>query len=340
MTDIEPYLSKCEEVKNLTLFDSFVKAAPKIETKQRVVCMISGGSDSDIMLDIFAKLDVAKKVIYLFFDTGIESEATKKHLDYLENKYGIEIERVKAIVPVPLGCRKYGVPFWNKYVSEMIERLQRHGFKWEDKPFDELYAQYPKCKIALMWWCNENANGAKSRFNISHERGLKEYMTAYPPTFRISNKCCKGAKKDNAKKYLTAYNADLSVLGIRKDEGGIRSTAYKNCFTLAKDGEAWDSYRPIFWYTDKDKEEYEALFGVIHSACYSEYGLKRTGCAGCPFGKNFEKELEIIQTYEPKLYNAVNKIFGDSYEYTRNYLKFRGEKKNDSIRISQSVVEI
>lgn len=333
MIDIEPYLSKCEEAQNLTLFDSFVKAEPKIETKQRIVCMISGGSDSDIMLDIFVKLDAAKKVKYLFFDTGIECEATKKHLDYLENKYGIEIERVKAIVPVPHGCRKYGVPFWNKYVSEMIERLQRHGFKWEDEPFDELYAQYPKCKIALMWWCNENVNGAKSRFNISHERGLKEYMTAYPPTFRISNKCCKGAKKDNAKKYLTAYNADLSVLGIRKDEGGIRSTAYKNCFTVAKDGEAWDSYRPIFWYTDKDKEEYEALFGVIHSACYSEYGLKRTGCAGCPFGKNFEKELEIIQTHEPKLYNAVNKIFGDSYEYTRNYLKFRGEMKNDSIRI-------
>jgi hypothetical protein len=61
----------------------------------------------------------------------------------------------------------------------------------------------------------------------------------------------------------------------------------------------------------------------MHSACYSEYGLCRTGCAGCPFGKDFEKELEIIENYEPKLYKAVNKIFGESYAYTRGFLEFR-----------------
>lgn len=330
MTEFEELLCKCEEAKNLTLFDSFVKTAPKIETKERIICFVSGGADSDVVVDIFAKLDSEKKVRYVFFDTGIECEATKKHLDYIESKYGIKIERIKALVPVPLGCRKYGVPFWNKYVSEMIERLQRYGFQWENKSFDELYEQYPKCKVALMWWCNENANGAKSYFNISHERGLKEYMTAHPPKFRISSKCCKGAKKDNAKKYLSEHKADLSVLGLRKAEGGIRRTSYTSCFTPAKDGEAWDSYRPIFWYSDKDKEEYEILFGVTHSDCYSNYGLKRTGCAGCPFGKNFEAELEVIREYEPKLYGAVNKIFGESYEYTRNYLRFREDLKNES----------
>lgn len=58
------------------------------------------------------------------------------------------------------------------------------------------------------------------------------------------------------------------------------------------------------------------------SKCYTEYGLKRTGCAGCPFGRDFEYELEVIQKYEPKLYKAVNNIFGDSYEYTRKYREF------------------
>lgn len=47
--------------------------------------------------------------------------------------------------------------------------------------------------------------------------------------------------------------------------------------------------------------------------------MRRTGCAGCPYGKNFEEELEIIRKYEPRLYNAVNNIFGKSYRYTRNY---------------------
>ena len=319
--NIKSILDRCEGIGNLTIYDSFVKAYPKIDSKQRIVCSISGGSDSDIMLDLLTKLDIDKKIIYVFFDTGIEYEATKKHQEYLEQKYGITINRFKAIKPVPLGCRKYGQPFWGKFVSEMLERLQKHGFKWEDKPFNELIEEYPKCKVALKWWCN--LHGEKSKFNINYVRGLKEYIISRPPWFRISNKCCKGAKKDNAKVFLAENNADLNIVGIRKAEGGIRSAAYKNCFTAAKDGETYDNYRPIFWYTDKDKAEYKEAFNVKHSACYSEYGLCRTGCAGCPFGKDFEKELEIIEKHEPKLYKAVNNIFGDSYEYTRGFMEFR-----------------
>lgn len=50
-------------------------------------------------------------------------------------------------------------------------------------------------------------------------------------------------------------------------------------------------------------------------------------CAGCPFGRDFEQELSVIEHYEPKLYKAVNNIFGDSYEYTRKYKAFCEEMK-------------
>lgn len=315
---------------NYAIFDSYVLASAKIDIYSIPVVSISGGSDSDIMLDIIARLDEEKKVKYIFFDTGIEYQATKNHLDCLENKYGITIERIRAKTPVPLGCRRYGLPFWSKYVSEQIERLQRHNFKWEDKPFNELIKEYPKCKAALRWWCNAFAEKAgkdgkllKSKFNINYIRGLKEFMTAYPPTFKISNKCCNGAKKDNAKDFLKKNEADLNMVGIRKAEGGARATAYKSCFDTAKEGQTWDNFRPIFWYSENDKEYYEHYFKVTHSECYSKYGLKRTGCAGCPFGKDFENELKIIEKYEPKLYKAVNNIFGESYEYTRRFLEFR-----------------
>lgn len=314
---------KLEECKNLHAYESFIITNIKFERYDKIVVAVSGGSDSDVMVDIVARLDDKKKAKYVFFDTGIEYQATKNHLDCLESKYGITIDRIKATTPVPLGCRKYGLPFWSKYTSEMIERLQRHNFKWENRPFDELIKEYPKCKIALKWWCNENEKGEKSRFNISHERGLKEYMIANPPKFKISPKCCKGAKKDVAKDYLKDYGADLYLVGIRKTEGGIRAIAYKTCFDNGKAGQEWDNYRPIFWYEDKDKEYYEQFFGVTHSACYCKYGLIRTGCAGCPFGKRFENELEIIKEHEPKLYKAVNNIFGESYDYTRGFLEFR-----------------
>lgn len=321
------YEDKFIELGNPTLFESYIISSNKIRNADIIVCAISGGYDSDIMLDLTTKADTRRKVKYIFFNTGIEYQATLRHLDYLEQKYNIKIEKLKAIKPVPLGCRQYGQPFWSKFVSEMIERLQKHGFKWEDKPFNELIEQYPKCKVALKWWCN--LNGEKSKFNIDYVRGLKEYMIARPPLFKISNKCCKGAKKDNAKKYLKETAAELNMVGIRKAEGGIRSAAYKTCFDLAKSGESWGNYRPIFWYTDQDKEEYKKFFNIKNSDCYEKYGLCRTGCAGCPFGKDFEKELEIIEKYEPKLYKAVNNIFGDSYEYTRGFIEFR---KNAPVR--------
>ena len=62
--------------------------------------------------------------------------------------------------------------------------------------------------------------------------------------------------------------------------------------------------------------------------CYTEYGLKRTGCCGCPYGRDFEDELKIIQEYEPKLYKAVKNIFKDSYKYTRKYMEFRKTMEN------------
>ena len=71
-----------------------------------------------------------------------------------------------------------------------------------------------------------------------------------------------------------------------------------------------------------NKVDYESAYGIVHSRCYTEYGLKRTGCVGCPYGRDFEHELGIIKKYEPKLYKAVINIFKDSYEYTRKYREF------------------
>ena len=315
---IEELLEDCP--KNQVIGDNLIRAWSIInnEKYKKILCSISGGSDSDVMLDIIWRCDKNNKVDYVWFDTGLEYQATKDHLIYLENKYHIKIKPCKAIKPIPTSCKIYGQPFISKHVSEMIYRLQRHSFKWEDKSFKELYREYPKCKIALGWWCNNN--GDNSRFNISRNKYLKEFMVKNPPAFKISNKCCLYAKKNIAHKLIVDEAYDLNIVGIRRAEGGARSTAYKNCFDDNELG--CDNYRPLFWYTDSDKKDYEVFYSVEYSDCYKSYGLKRTGCAGCPFGRDFEKELDIIQMYEPKLYKAVNYIFKYSYEYTRKYHEF------------------
>ena len=216
-------------------------------------------------------------------------------------------------MPIPLAVKKYGQPFLSKMVSENIQRLQKHGFKWKNKPYEELVKEYPNCRSALQWWCNSRKNNVL--LGITRNKGLKEFMINNNPNFSISNKCCKYAKKDILKDLLK-QGYDLNISGIRKSEGGVRSTAYKSCFD---NQDNYDNYRPIFWFTDNDKLEYRKLFNVNNSKCYTVYGLKRTGCVGCPFSKNYKEELEIVKKYEPKLYRAVTNLFKDSYEYINKY---------------------
>lgn len=320
---IEELLSTCP--KNQTIGDNLIRAWAKINSSKykKIMCSISGGSDSDVMLDIVWRCDKDNKVDYVWFDTGLEYQAIKDHLRYLEEKYDIEIKRHKPKKPIPTCCKEYGQPFISKHVSEMMSRLIKHDFTWEDKSFDELYKIYPKCKVALQWWTNNNLS---DQFNIRRNKFLKEFIIQNPPTFTISNKCCYYAKKNVLHNLLKGHGYNLNVFGVRKAEGGSRVTAYKSCFD--EDDEC-DNYRPLFWYKDLDKDEYIDAYDIENSKCYTEYGLLRTGCAGCPYGRDFEIELEVIKQHEPKLYKAVNYIFGDSYEYTRKYREFRKQMEEN-----------
>lgn len=327
--EINELLDKCSS--NQTIHDNIVKAYNKINSPlyKKIVCSVSGGADSDVMLDILHKVDKDHKVEYVWFDTGIEYQATKDHLKYLEDKYGIEIKRYKAIKPIPVSCKEYGVPFLSKFVSQMIMALQKHNFKWEDKSFDELIQEYPNTKSYLKWWCNQYEPKTSS-WNVARNKWLKEFIIKNPPTFKISDRCCKYAKKEVKRQCNKENEYDLECIGIRKSEGGIRAAAYKNCFSHYDN--KVDEYRPLFFFKNNDKIDYENIFNIIHSKCYTEYGLTRTGCAGCPFGNDFEQKLDVLQKYEPKLYKACNNIFGESYEYTRKYREFYKEMEHKWLR--------
>lgn len=114
----------------------------------------------------------------------------------------------------------------------------------------------------------------------------------------------------------------------------IRAMAYSTCFSEATDKKI-AQFRPLFFLTDSDKQQYKDFCGVIYSDCYEVYGFNRTGCCCCPFGSGFERELEVVKKYEPKLYAAVCKIFGPSYEYTRKYRKFKEALKREELRQGQ-----
>lgn len=319
-----------KDIKNETVLKAALKSKAILARHSRIAVSISGGADSDVMLDLVERTKGNRNVRYIWFNTGLEYQATKDHLVYLENRYQIKIERIRAEKPVPYCVHEYGIPFKSKYISDMMGQLQAVGFKWENRPLDDLLSDYTGVKECLRWWCNDynTKSGIPSRFNINRNTWLKEFLIQNPPPFKVSNKCCTYAKKETAHRFTEENNIDLNVIGVRQAEGGIRAST-KTCFS---EGEHSDTFRPIFWFSNEDKKYYDETFGIVHSDCYTKYGLTRTGCVGCPYALDFENNLEATRHNEPKLYKACWNVFGESYEYTRAFLSFRREmndkKKN------------
>lgn len=282
--------------------------------------MYQGGADSDLILDICYRCDKDNKVTYGWFDTGVELQATKEHLVYLENKYKIHIEQIKPIKPIPQTCKEYGQPFLSKFISKNIYALQRKEFDFQNHSVEEMIKMGIPITYAK-WWNNKGARILTGQFNIARNKWLKEFLIKYPPNFKISSKCCNYAKKQPAYKYLSKEQIQLDITGIRKSEGGIRAVNYSSCF-LDETSHGHALFMPIFWYKDSDKQEFEKAFNITHSRCYTEYGFKRTGCVGCPYNKQVFEDNKQIEKYEPNMYKAANFIFKDSYEYTKKYREF------------------
>lgn len=168
MTDkADEYIAKAP---TLTIFDGLVKAKSVLTNNKNILVSVSGGADSDCMIDIVENLiprDGEHDVTYVWFDTGVEMDATKRHLSFLEEKYDIKIHRERGKMQVAEAVRNVGYPFYSKQFAEYIGRLQKHNFQWEDEPFDVLCAKYPNCNAALRWWCTL---GKTNRINHSRPK--------------------------------------------------------------------------------------------------------------------------------------------------------------------------
>ena len=304
----------------------------KLREYGRIAVSVSGGSDSDLMIDIIELVkpyENCGEIRYTFFDTGLEFDATLRHLTELEHKYGITIERIKPKKSIPATCREYGVPFICKDVSEMLSRLQNHNFNWLDSSEDATLEKYGRCKSALDWYFSRrppSESGKNTKYAISRFKLLREFIMENPPHFAISDKCCDYAKKNVAKDFDKVFNPNLKIVGMRQAEGGRRVGSLRNCFTPATLG-SMASYRPLWFWTDEDKRIYKEWRGILYSDCYEIWNFSRTGCVGCPCNSKALEELAIAEQYEPNKVKAAFAVFGKSYEYRKDYNAFKKANK-------------
>lgn len=92
------------------------------------ICSYSGGSDSDIMLDLIERTRKTFKlppVQYVFFNTGLEMKATKDHVKAVALKYGVSIEEARPEISIVKAAREYGIPFISKQISRSLGDWQK-----------------------------------------------------------------------------------------------------------------------------------------------------------------------------------------------------------------------
>lgn len=318
------------------------------------ICSYSGGSDSDILIDLIERTrttfnticekEVLKPVKYAFFNTGLEMQATKNHVKEVAEKYGVEIEEYRPKVNIVQSTRQHGIPFVSKIMSAGLEEWQKKGIplsiadeyaQAEDKiaKRQELKERYPKCQQVINFLCCCNSQGEPRpniQLVINSNKYMLDFIREYPPDFQISAKCCNYCKKQLAHSVQKDY--EMIITGERRDEGGMRSVPRSEqwnetntmCFSETADGKY--RFKPLYYVTDKDKAWYKEHYGIRYSDAYEVYGLTRTGCCGCPISHKAIDDLEKIRPYEPNVVKAAWNLFGKSYEYRQKYNAFKAKK--------------
>lgn len=317
--------------------------ARRLREHPNAICSYSGGSDSDILLDLIERTRTIFKlppVKYAFFNTGLEMEAIKRHVREVAEKYGVEIETRRPKTNIVMATRKYGLPFVSKIMSAGLEQWQKKGVPLtiadeyaaaEDKAAkrEQLRQRYPNCESVINFLCCCNSAGEPRpniQLVINSSRYMLDFIRETPPDFAISAECCVHCKKRLA--HETQKGFDMIITGERRDEGGMRSVPRGDntalCFTETSSGQF--RLRPLYYVSDADKAWYKEEYGIRYSDAYEVYGLKRTGCCGCPISYRAVDDLEAIRPYEPQLVKAAWAVFGKSYEYRKKYNEYKARR--------------
>ena len=147
--------------------------AKRLREHPKAICSYSGGSDSDILIDLIERVRMVFRlppVEYVYFNTGLEMKAIKDHVGSAAEKYGVKITAHRPKVGIVQASRTYGIPFVSKIMSAGLEEWQKKGIplsisqEYEDAgdkaaKRQELKERYPKCESVINFLCCCNSAG-------------------------------------------------------------------------------------------------------------------------------------------------------------------------------------
>ena len=121
-------------------------------------------------------------------------------------------------------------------------------------------------------------------------------------------------------------NIKITLTGMRASEGGNRLDL--TCIT--NNGEKIHFLAPV---SNEFCNEFLKRNNIkLCKLYYPPYNLERTGCKGCPFNKNLQKDLDMMQQLLPNEYKQCETIWKPVYDEYRR-IGYRLRKKNNQLTI-------
>lgn len=297
----------------LELFDRIevIKQVVAKYGEDKFYLSFSGGKDSTALHYLLDKALPNNKIPRVFMNTGLEFLAVVKFVKALAEKDD-RIVIVNSKIPVRKSLDENGYPFKNKEFSRYADIYWRKGFTKSTKRYYEHKGM--------------NAVPEKLKYIFSNECPI-----------HISDKCCEIRKEKPIWAWAREHNRPIALVALVGGEGGRRDAFSKDadgnvhCFVTKT------KYQQFFYPLRKVDGEFvnEFIKREAISLCelyYPPFNFTRTGCKGCPFGIDLQRQLELIEDYFPNEYKQCELVWKPVYDEYRR-IGYRLTKKNRQLSL-------
>lgn len=253
----------------------------------------SGGKDSTVLHYLIDFALPNNNIPRVFLNTGIEHQAI---IEFVKELAATDkrIIIVNSGVNIKQMLEKEGYPFKSKEHSSKVNRYQRGS------------------RSASVMSYKDGNNFNCPKFNCPK---ILQYQFNSDFKLKVSSNCCNRLKKEPIKRWQKANNKPITLTGMRRDEGGQRANI--GCLSTDSSGKL-KMFHPLLVVNDDFEKEFIKLNNIkLCKLYYPPYNFERTGCKGCPFALQLQKQLDVMERLLPAEKKQCEILWAPVYEEYR-----------------------
>lgn len=253
----------------------------------------SGGKDSTVLSWLIDYALPNNTIPRVYVNTGIELNMVRDFVIEMK-KHDDRVVIMQSNVPIKPMLENEGYPFKSKFHSKAV-------WEWQKGKGDNVLCTEYRTRTSI--W-NARKCPKKLLYQFDGEWNA----------IKISDKCCDRLKKDTLHKYAKETGRKNAIIGIMPAEGGRREKAVCLAFKGKK-----LNFQPLVPVTKEWEDWLIERYNIKISDIYKPpYNFERTGCKGCPFALNLQKELDTLEKFFPNERKQCEIIWKPVYdEYRR-----------------------